>query len=463
MSDVSAAAGHVTTRVLAVADSDSYLKWAAALLDDLPDRWERRLVVVRSPIAPTSRQVAAATTTTGRAGRPPPVVTTRALRRLAERYRPDALLLACTGPVVDLLANVTLTGLSRRPVLVSGLPGIAVPASARAWLYRSSVDLVVVHSLREVCDVTELGHALGAAGTVGLARLPFLSRSGAPGHGVRGEGSRDGPAGAGASRRDQVVFAVQSLVPARGEDRERVLRALAALAEQRPDLKVVVKLRSTDGEMQTHREHLPYRELWDGLVAAGDVRAGAVVFETGEMRGHLERAAGFVTVGSTAALEAIAMSVPLLVLSDFWVSDDLLNVAFEGSGCLGTLADLEKADFRVPDPGWCARNYFHDACAATWQDLLVGLLGEARAERLPEATSLLQDGASVSRRRRARLRLMVPPSLYRVAVRASRWCTRASRRVGRDLRRRPTRGTRTHENTPSRATAGVPPPDRGAP
>ena len=46
-------------RVLAVADSDSYLKWAACLLGDLPAGCESELVVVRTadrPVAGADRR-----------------------------------------------------------------------------------------------------------------------------------------------------------------------------------------------------------------------------------------------------------------------------------------------------------------------------------------------------------------------------------------------------------------------
>ncbi|GMA22329.1 hypothetical protein GCM10025864_00880 [Luteimicrobium album] len=50
----------MTARVLAVADSDSYLKWAAATLDGLGDGFSGRLVLVASPVLPSDAQVAAA-------------------------------------------------------------------------------------------------------------------------------------------------------------------------------------------------------------------------------------------------------------------------------------------------------------------------------------------------------------------------------------------------------------------
>ena len=47
-------------RITAVADSDSYLKLACTTLDRLGPEWERRVVLVRSPLLPTDVQQRAA-------------------------------------------------------------------------------------------------------------------------------------------------------------------------------------------------------------------------------------------------------------------------------------------------------------------------------------------------------------------------------------------------------------------
>ncbi|MFG1749780.1 DUF6716 putative glycosyltransferase [Streptosporangium sandarakinum] len=385
-----------------MADSDSYLKWAAHLLADLPGGCTAELAVIRTPIAPSPAQIRAAVT--GVAA-DPPVLSARALRRAAERLRPDAVLAACTGPVVDVLVAEVLAGLSPRPVFVSGLPGISVPATEKAWLFRSGCDLFVLHSGREVAEFTELGRRLGGGGAVGLARLPFLPAGQAP--------PASGP-------RDRVVFAAQAKVPRRREDRERILLSLAGLAGRRPDLDVVVKLRALDDERQTHAERHPYRRLWRELAERATVPADAVRFEAGPMRDHLARAAGFVTVSSTAALEAIACSVPLLVLSDFGVGAETINLVFEGSGLLGTLDDLADGRFLTPDEEWCRANYFHPGGLDDWTSHLVTLVGKARSGRLVPARSLLDGPAYAAARRRARLRVEVPPRVLRAGRRARR-------------------------------------------
>ncbi|WP_338089929.1 DUF6716 putative glycosyltransferase, partial [Nonomuraea basaltis] len=152
--------------MLAVADSDSYLKWAACLLADLPEGCVTDLVVVRTPIAPSPEQIAASMS--GRVGdrEAPPVLSARSVRRAAERAQPDVILVACTGPVVDVLVAEVLAGLRPRPVFVSGLPGISVPATEKAWLFRSGCDLFVVHSEREVAEFSEIAGRLGGGGAV---------------------------------------------------------------------------------------------------------------------------------------------------------------------------------------------------------------------------------------------------------------------------------------------------------
>jgi hypothetical protein len=389
-------------KVLAVADSDSYLKWAACLLRDLPSGCETELAVIRTPITPSPAQIHAAVD--GSAA-DPPVLSARALRRAAERFRPDVILVACTGPVVDVLVAEVLAGLQPRPVFVSGLPGISIPATEKAWLFRSGCELFVLHSGREVEEFSAIGRELGGGGAVGLARLPFLR--------TVAEIPVTGP-------RNRVVFATQAKVPKRREERERILLALAALAERRPDLDVVVKLRALDTERQTHNERYHYQRLWQSLADDGQVRPGAVRFAVGPMHEHLAHAVGFVTVSSTAALEAIAQSVPLLVLSDFGVGAEMINLVFEGSGLLGTLDDLAGGRFLTPNEAWCQANYFHPGGESDWVSQMVSLVGQARSGRLVPAKSLLDGPQFAAARRRARLRVEVPPNVLRVGYRAKR-------------------------------------------
>ncbi|MEU8272157.1 DUF6716 putative glycosyltransferase [Sphaerisporangium sp. NPDC049002] len=440
-----------------MADSDSYLKWAAGLLDQLPAGWTSTLAVVRTPIVPSPGQIAAAVNGTRfDTEEPPAVVPARGLRRLAERIRPDVVLVSCTGPVVDVLVSEVFDGLSPRPVFVSGLPGISIPATEKAWLYRGGCDLFVVHSGREVEEFARIGRELGAEGEMALARLPYLdhalarptsadrlvfpSTTGRPGpapltaRAVPSEAGETGPSEAGETVAEEggrrVVFATQAKVPKRREEREGILLALARLAEARPDLDVVVKLRALPTERQTHNERYHYERLWRGLVETGAVRDGGVRFAAGAMREHLSEAAAFVTVSSTAALEAIAGRVPLLVLSDFGVSAEMINLVFEDSGCLGTLEELTRGEFRQPAAAWRDANYFHDPAVSDWVVKLAVLVERARAGGLPPVRPLLDGPGHAAARRRARLRVEVPPDVLRVGYRAGRRVRRYLKALG---------------------------------
>ena len=127
------------------------------------------------------------------------------------------------------------------------------------------------------------------------------------------------------------------------------------------------------------------------------------------MQDALRRSRGLVTVSSTAALEAMAMNRPTLIISDFGVSAEMINLVFEGSGCLGTLDDLRSGQLFQPDPHWLDANYFHPAAENNWLELLTQLLAVRSAGLLPPRP---RSRAALHRRVRRRLRLVIPAALW---------------------------------------------------
>lgn len=382
-------------RVLAVADSDSYLKWSVATLGAMPAAWSRSQVLVRSPVTPSAAQVQAA------AGRDVTVLGLPGLVARVRRERPDVVLLACTGPTVEVLTGLPGLGRgARRPVLVTGLPGLHVDPTVRALRHRSRCDLFLAHSHAEVEALTGLRSAYAPGLDIGLARLPFLS---APAVTIAA-GTRSDYPGESPPPGD-VVFAAQAQVPERRADREAVLRALAALP---PAGSAVVKVRAGPRESQTHHERWPYPLLWHDLVRRGVVESGAVRFAAGSMADALVSARALVTVSSTAALEAVARGLPLAVLTDFGVSPGLLNSVFAHSGCLASLADVRAGRFRRPGAAWRHRHYFHPAAHDDWLARIDGLLAEREAGGLPARPSQRTGSRLGSWRRRARLLLPAP-------------------------------------------------------
>jgi hypothetical protein len=174
-----------------------------------------------------------------------------------------------------------------------------------------------------------------------------------------------------------VVFAPQSLVPADDHGRETVLRGLATAV--RAGREVHVKVRSRAGEVEAHRGASDYAALLARLHGDGAVPEGLRIVD-GSMARHLEGASGFVTIGSSAALEAVAAGVPTVVLTDLGVDDAHFNSVFVGSGLLGSTDDVRDGRFRQVDPAWAHDNYFHGTDEDDWLQQVEQLLA-ARADR----------------------------------------------------------------------------------
>lgn len=358
----------MSVRALVLADTDSYVKWGATLVSTTP--WESRLAVLDGHAAPSPRQVADAVDGSGIDARDVVRTDGAQLRDLLDRWAPDVLVLAVRAhavpPVLSLLEDA-----HGRPVVVTGVAGICVPVQWYDVNLRRGADVFVVHSRRERRDLVGVAARHDVPHRVALATLPFLrvaARRPALAH-----AGRAAAATAATSRQGPVVFAPQSLVPSDDTGRESVLRGLAAAV--RPGREVHVKVRSRDGEVEAHRGAGDYAALLARLRSTGDAPDGLRVVD-GPMSHHLRGASGFVTIGSSAALEAVAAGVPSVVLTDLGVDDAHLNSVFVGSGLLGTLADVAQGRFRTVDAGWAHDNYFHGPEADDWRTQVDQLLAE---------------------------------------------------------------------------------------
>lgn len=354
-------------RLVVLADSDSYVKWGAALAGTLSSEWDRELLVVDTPMVVSDAQLATALTGSGIHA-----VSRITLPEVAPRLAadpPDAVLVATPGPIARVLTRM-VADLAPRPVVVSGLPGISIPTTRKALLYRRQADLVVLHSRREIREFGRLARAKGWDHRFGLATLPFASRRPADG--------------------TDLVFAAQAIVPAPREDRILVARMLRDAALAHPSRRVVIKVRALAGEKQTHPEVDGYPDLIETL---GPVPENLVV-SAAPMGSALDTAEGLVTVSSTAVIEALARGMPVIALDTFGVRRSLINPVFVGSGLFGGRDAVVAREFRHPDPGWLDENYFHDAGADDWTHTLAELIAERRAGRLaPRSAHLPRGGA----------------------------------------------------------------------
>ncbi|WP_345802356.1 DUF6716 putative glycosyltransferase [Microbacterium sp. AZCO] len=357
-----------------MADTDSYVKWAAALLGSMSAEWDAELFVLDTPVVVSGTQQTAAVAGSGLAR-----VTRVAYDELAERLareRPDAVLVAARGPLVRVVTRLA-AGLTPRPVIVSGLPGISIPATRKALVYRTQCDLFVLHSRREVREFAALARDRGMEQRFALTRLPFAAQ--APRQVAAESGGTD------------LVFAAQAIVPRERDDRLRVARLLVRAAEADPSRRVVLKLRAKAGEHQTHAEQ---DALPDLVASLGPVPANLVT-STAPMSSALDTAEGLVTVSSTAAIEAVARGIPVIALDVFGVSSRLINEVFDGSGLFGDEDDVVARRFRHPTPSWLRDNYFHPPADDDLGVLLAGLVARRREGRLAPKPPLARAGGRV--------------------------------------------------------------------
>lgn len=400
--------GSGALRVVAIADADSFVKWSAALLGGVAGDGASirpHLLVVRTALTASMEQQRVALSRTGLAAENVTRVAFTETAGWLEGQRPDVVLLAGRGPFVRLMGRV-IDRLSQRPVVVTGLPGMAIPAQRGALDYRRHADLMIVHSHREQRAFAELGRVIGVQVPTALATLPFARprsrlsrldpprvlaeqpvRAGLAGRGTTlvaeqparpiGDPARPEQPRAVRAPATDLVFAAQALVPTGRSERAEIAATLVRAAEADPGRRVVLKLRSRPGESETHLERDPYLDLLpqrgpQNLVVSYDSMASA-----------LSTAAGLVTVSSTAAIEAVSLGVPVIALDSFGVSKSLLNTVFVGSGLLGGRNEVVAGRFRHPHPDWLRDNYFHPPAESTWWQHVEQLVALRRAGALP--------------------------------------------------------------------------------
>jgi hypothetical protein len=363
--------------ILVVADSDSYLKWGAGMLGALPAEWSAELVLLATPVAPSESQKATALAASSL--RPDDVAVAR-FSELCERIvrsRPDVVLVSTRGPVARVLVDWLAALGPFRPVIVTGLPGISIPATKRALIYRARADLFVLHSHREVREFRELALLRGSTLRFGLTTLPFLTGRRTP-----------------ELDKTDIVFAAQAKVPSLRADRERMLGWLLDAARRHPEVRVILKLRAERGEQQTHREEFGYADL---LRETAEVPDNLVV-SSGPMDAQLDTALALVTVSSTAIVEAVDRGVRVLAIDDFGVGPEQINEAFEGSGLFGPSSDLVDLRFHDVEKSWLDDNYFHDQASNDWLRQLEALVSVRGTEGLPHHPRIVRGGDSTFRR-----------------------------------------------------------------
>ena len=180
----------------------------------LPADWAVEIVVLASPVQPSARQLEDALSGSAFTIGQVRVRQLTDVARVVAELRPDAVLLALRGPMVRVVIRA-LASVPNRPVLVSGFPGITIPAVPKAIVYREQTDLIVLHSRHEVREFSRNAERMPVSVDFGLATLPFLAQPAAmPPSDSAPDRAPEAPTPISATA-DSIVFAAQAIVPRR--------------------------------------------------------------------------------------------------------------------------------------------------------------------------------------------------------------------------------------------------------
>ncbi len=135
------------------------------------------------------------------------------------------------------------------------------------------------------------------------------------------------------------VFADQNVIPQSKFERCYLAQKIIELATKRPDLQVIVKLRTSSSKcnLAVFKAQYPLVEL---IQNSEQNLPKNLLFKTGSMADILQDCDMLVTISSTAAIEAMLLGIPTAIISDFGDIDDNGTEYFADSGCLLSFADL---------------------------------------------------------------------------------------------------------------------------
>ena len=355
--------------------TDSYAKWAAGLFEQAPAEWASTLFAIDHQQAPSQRQLAAALSHAPRAATSLKSATLKELLVQWEFNPPQVIVAAGPGPfMMALRARLDRTSWGGVIPLVGGSPGIAAHLSTSSLRFRVALDVLIVASTNER-DV--LSHKMQQqfeySPRVALSTLPYIS-----GLQARPITNYD---------IQECVFAAQPDIPQSRDDRRALLINLLQFRRTNKLEALTIKLRAIIGEAQTHTEVHSYQDIFSELVAKGDASRNEIRFVYGSMQDALENPSTILaTVSSSAALEAIALGNPALIIADCGVDDEHANHVFEGSGLIHKLDEVKLPYQGLAAASWKLQNYFHPASENNWISTIESL-GARTAPQLSEKFS----------------------------------------------------------------------------
>lgn len=257
-----------------------------------------------------------------------------------------------------------------RPILVTGFVGVGLFDTTVGYQRRLCSDLLFVNSRKDYQDCVSVAKAFNLSGdNVFISGMPFVGdinkNFSVPKH------------------IDTVLFAGQPDVPRRIIDRIYLLEKMIEYATRFPERKILFKPRHRPNEVSLHKTKFHYEVLLKSYLKNTDVPKNfSIVYDS--MQNLLEDSQLLITVSSTAAVEALAKSCHVAVISDLGISESFGTNFFLGSGMLTTFNKLYKEEYTLPEKEWIDKNVQCDGNASKIIfEKVLDLQRRQRSEGLP--------------------------------------------------------------------------------
>ena len=242
----------------------------------------------------------------------------------------SAVICSATGSLLNMLI-VDLHNVPDRPSIITGYEGLVYEKHIEGLLWRYGSDVILVNSPADLAlfssALKELGLDDGCLHCVGFGRL------------AHGGEQVDYLA------KNKIVFATQPSVPVTYMERAFLLDCFIKFAESNPGLEVIIKGRVKPGEGlgTPYKEKHPYELIGEDIAKKTPLPPN-LIFSYERMDAVLLEARALVSISSTAMLEAMAMGVPAIALSDLGIRESYGNHFFLGAGIFSTFDNMLQMD-----------------------------------------------------------------------------------------------------------------------
>ena len=257
----------------------------------------------------------------------------------------DAVGVYLTGSKIsDFRQALSFLSKGVRPLLFCGFNGVVLEKFLEGISWRLGYDLICLNGPKDQDALDQM-----------LVGSPFVEQPTVI-TGLRRNGEAVKARTAHKTRRRQLVFAEQVVMPRNYADRAEMVRILADLARRSPDWEVLIKPRVAPDETTFHHAETHISQTLMDTIGRPPANLKLDYRPLSEL---LSQSRFMATVSSTAFFDALDFGCRPVVMADFGMDPSNGSHIFAGSGVWRTLDAVEDLDvldqeWQPPDQKWLA-------------------------------------------------------------------------------------------------------------